>query len=240
MLSSSRDTAAVARLVGNEQADLLWTDPPYGVAYQTKLSVEEAVARHRRTDGKEVSNDDMRPEESQAFLTSVFRLAAERMKAGAAFYICAPSGDMELHFRLALRDAKLDLRQAIVWVKDAFVMGRHDYHYRHETLLYGWVGGAAHTFNGGRTLDTVWEIPRPRESKDHPTMKPVALIEPGLRNSSLPGALVLDPFAGSGSTLVAAETLGRRAYLMEIDPRYCDVILSRWETFTGRTAELAA
>lgn len=231
------DPGTVARLFGGDQAGLLWTDPPYGVAYQTKLSKEEAVARHRRTDGKEVSRDDLTPEQTQELIAAALRIARERMRPGAAFYVCSPSGDMELHFRLALRDAGLALRQSLVWVKDQFVMGRHDYHYRHETLLYGWKDGAAHTFNGDRTLDTVWEVPRPRQSEEHPTMKPIELVERSLRNSSRADDVVYDPFAGSGTTVLAAEKTGRRALAAEIDPGYCDVVVARWEKHSGKRAE---
>jgi DNA modification methylase len=140
----------------------------------------------------------------------------------------------------------------VLWVKDRFVMGRSDYHYQHEELLageapperekeaeavlYGWVPGAAHTWDGGRRQSTVWEIPRPGASREHPTMKPVELCERAILNSSDAGALVYDPFAGSGSTLIAAEKSGRRCAAMEIDPRYAAVIIDRWERFTGQTS----
>lgn len=117
-------------------------------------------------------------------------------------------------------------------------MGRGDYHYRHEPILYGWVPGAAHYFTDDRTQDTVWEIPRPKRSDEHPTMKPVELFERAIRNSSRAGAIVYDPFTGSGTTLIACENLGRHARLVELDPRYCDVIIDRWERHTGQTATL--
>jgi DNA modification methylase len=228
-------TADVRRLLGEDDlVDLIWTDPPYGVAYQTKLSTEEAVARHRRTDGLEISNDALTPDATRALVTAVLRGAP--LKAGGAFYVASPSGDMETVFRLALEDAGLQLRQQLVWVKDVFVMGRQDYHWRHESVLYGWRDGAAHTFHGGRTQDTVWEIPRPRRSEAHPTMKPVELVARALGFSSNPGDLVYEPFAGSGSTIIAAEQTGRRCVALEIDPRYAQVTIERWEAFTGRTA----
>ena len=144
---------------------------------------------------------------------------------------------MESVFRRALDEAGLHLRQQLVWVKDVFVMGRQDYHWRHETVLYGWADGAAHFFGGGRSQDTVWEIPRPKRSEEHPTMKPVELVVRALENSSRPGETVYDPFAGSGTTLIAAEQTGRRGYAMELDPRYAQVAIERWESFTGRSAE---
>lgn len=118
-------------------------------------------------------------------------------------------------------------------------MGRQDYHHRHETILYGWRSGAAHYFNGGRKQDTVWEIPRPKRSEQHPTMKPVELVERAIENSSRPGEIVYDPFAGSGTTIIAAEQLRRRVRAMDIDPRYVAVAIERWENFTGQKAEKA-
>ena len=229
------DGADVRRAFGDAtEAHLIWTDPPYSVAYQTKLSTEEAVARHRRTDGLEVAND--RPEDLPALLAAAF--GHSPLRAGGAFYVASPSsGDVLPVFYAALAGAGMAVRQQLLWIKDVFVMGRHDYHYRHEPILYGWKEGAAHFFGGGRAQDTVWEIPRPRRSETHPTMKPVELVSRALTNSSRPGNVVYEPFAGSGSTIIATEQTGRRCVALEIDPRYCDVILARWEAFTGDHAE---
>lgn len=224
----------VARLTDREAAAFVFTDPPYGVAYQTKLSVEEAVARHRRTDGLEVANDALTPDATRALIVAALQQAP--MAPGASFYVASPSGDMELHFRLALVEAGWALRQAIVWVKDVFVMGRQDYHWRHETILYGWRDGAAHYWCGDRTQDTIWNIDRPKRSQEHPTMKPVELVVRAMENSSRPGDLVYEPFSGSGTTIIAAETLGRRCYAMELEPRYVQVAIERWQAFTGREA----
>jgi DNA modification methylase len=231
----SRDPEQVRRAFGDlGPADLVWTDPPYGVAYQTKLSTQEAVARHRRTDGLEISND--LPEDIPALLAAAFANAP--LKPGGAYYVASPSSaDVLPAFYQTLAAAGMPVRQQLIWVKDAFVMGRHDYHYRHEPILYGWKEGAAHLFSGGRSQDTVWEIPRPRRSEEHPTMKPVELVARALRNSSGPRDLVYEPFAGSGSTIIAAERTGRRCVAIEIDPRYAQVSIERWEAFTGRTAE---
>lgn len=224
----------VDRLTDREAAAFVFTDPPYGVAYQTKLSVEEAVALHRRTDGLEVANDALTPDATRALIVAALQQAP--MAPGASFYVASPSGDMELHFRLALVEAGWALRQAIVWVKDVFVMGRQDYHWRHETILYGWRDGAAHYWCGDRTQDTVWNIDRPKRSQEHPTMKPVELVVRAMENSSRPGDLVYEPFSGSGTTIIAAETLGRRCYAMELEPRYVQVAIERWQTYTGREA----
>jgi DNA modification methylase len=228
------DPERVRRAFGSEaEADLLWTDPPYGVAYQTKLSTEEAVARHRRTDGLEVTNDQ--PEDIPTLLAAVFALAP--LKPGGSFYIASPSsGDVLPAFYSALANARMPVREQLIWVKDVFVMGRHDYHYRHEPILYGWKDGAAHVFAGGRDQDTVWEIPRPKRSETHPTMKPVELVARAIANSSRSGDLVYEPFAGSGTTIIAAEQTGRRCIALEIDPHYAQVAVERWQAFTGLTA----
>jgi site-specific DNA-methyltransferase (adenine-specific) len=128
-------------------------------------------------------------------------------------------------------------RSSLVWVKNSLVMGRGDYHYRHEVIYYGWAPGAAHHAVTDRTQDTVWEFPRPSASPEHPTMKPVALVERALRNSTSPRQVVLDTFSGSGTTIIAAETLGRRCYAMEIDPKFAQVAIERWQNFTGKEAQ---
>jgi DNA modification methylase len=235
LCGDATDPVDVRRVFGDAtEADLMWTDPPYGVAYQTKLSTEEAVARHRRTDGLEVANDQ--PEDIPALLAAAFGHAP--LRAGGAFYVASPSsGDVLPVFYAALAGAGMAVRQQLIWVKDVFVMGRHDFHYRHEPILYGWKEGAAHFFGGGRAQDTVWEIPRPKRSETHPTMKPVELVARALANSSRPGGLVYEPFAGSGSTIIAAEQTRRRCVALEIDPRYAQVAIERWAAFSGRPAE---
>jgi DNA modification methylase len=238
LCGDASDPVDVRRVFGEDtEADLMWTDPPYGVAYQTKLSTEEAVARHRRTDGLEVTNDQ--PEDIPALLAAAFGHAP--LRAGGAFYVASPSsGDVLPIFYAALAGAGMAVRQQLLWIKDVFVMGRHDYHYRHEPILYGWKEGGAHFFGGGRAQDTVWEIPRPRRSETHPTMKPVELVARAVSNSSRPGDLVYEPFAGSGSTIIAAEQTRRRCIALEIDPRYAQVAIERWQAFTGRSAEKVA
>ena len=142
----------------------------------------------------------------------------------------------------AFREVGWELRQTLVWVKDAMVLGHADYHYRHEPILYGYKPGPGRWgrghqgWHGGNDQDSVLEVPRPTTSRDHPTAKPVELITRCLANSSAPGEVVLDPFAGSGSILIACEQLGRSARLIEIDPIYCQVILDRWQAFTGKRA----
>jgi len=139
---------------------------------------------------------------------------------------------------MSIRDAKFLLKHAIIWAKNNHVLGRSDYHYKHEPILYGWKPGAGHKFYGGTGETSLWEIDRPSQSKLHPTMKPVALFERPVKNSSQTGERVYDPFLGSGTTMIACETLGRRCLGMEIDPRYVDVVVRRWEEFTGQKAVL--
>jgi site-specific DNA-methyltransferase (adenine-specific) len=215
-----------------EKGSLVFTDPPYGVAYQ-EGTPDDLKARRRRKDlaTMTVANDALGDEGTRLLVAQALVALRARVAPGTPFYVCAPSGVSELAFRLALADASLELRQVLVWAKNVFVFGRQDYHWRHESILYGWFPGAAHPWFGGRNQDTVWEVARPKQSKEHPTMKPLELIGRALRNSSTAGEVVVDPFAGSGSTLIAAEILGRRCFAVELDPRYCDVIRRRYDDF---------
>jgi DNA modification methylase len=234
LCGDATDADDVGRVLAGAAADIVWTDPPYGVGYQTKLSRKEAVARHRRTDGLEVTNDQ--PEDIPGLLRAAFALAP--LRPGGSFYVASPSSaDVLPSFYSALAENGMPVRQQLIWVKDVFVMGRHDYHYRHEPILYGWKEGAAHSFHGGRAQDTVWEIPRPRRSESHPTMKPVELVARALAFSSKPGDLVYEPFAGSGTTIIAAEQTARRCVAVEIDPHYAQVAIERWASFTGHGPE---
>ncbi len=219
--------------------DLLVTDPPYGVSYAAKNEFLNAVALGNRIqtpiEGDHESLDDMR-----ALWLAAFSAVRERMAPGAAYYCTGPSGDLLLALLLALRDAGFPLRHMLVWAKNNHVLGRVDYHYKHEPILYGWVDGAAHHAVANRSETTLWEIPRPQKSDLHPTMKPVELYARAMRNSSAPGAVVLDPFAGSGTVVIAAEQEGRTAVMVERAPEYCDVIVERWQSLTGKTAQRSA
>jgi DNA modification methylase len=219
------DPVAYAKVLDGEQADLLLTDPPYGVSYVGGTA-----------DAMTIANDDLDPEDYEPFLATTLGAAAAVLKTGAAFYVW----HADLHaatVRVAAERAGLPLRQVLVWVKSAFALGRADYHWQHEPCLYGWKPGAPHQWHGGRAQGTTLAFDRPARNGDHPTMKPVALFERLITNSCPPGGLVLDPFAGSGTTLIAAEQAGRRSALLELDPRYCDVIVRRYEAFTGKIAE---
>lgn len=240
----STDTHAWSALLGEETAALVWTDPPYGVSYEGKTK-----------DKLVIENDELGVDALTSFLRGALSLAAAHCRPGSPWYVAAPPGPQFLAFAIVGHELGW-WRQTIVWVKDVFALGHSDYHYKHENILvgnqpedgasslehvvvgYGWTTGAGHSFHGGRKQDTVWEVPKPRANREHPTMKPVALIERALVNSSDRGALVLDPFGGSGSTLIACESSGRHARLIELSETYCDVIVQRWEEATGRTAEL--
>ncbi|MBN9517670.1 ParB N-terminal domain-containing protein [bacterium] len=207
--------ADVARVLGGGPADVLLTDPPYNVAY-------EGGTADRLT----IANDDLSPDDFQRFLVAALSAARAHLRPGGGFYVwhADTSG---LSVRHAAAAAGLRVRQCLVWVKPALVLGRQDYQWRHEPCLYGWADGAPHTWLGGRAQTTVLEFDKPARNADHPTMKPVALFQALLTNSCPPGGIVLDPFGGSGTTLVAAEQAGRSARLLELDPKYCDVVLAR-------------
>ena len=230
------DPAVVERVMGGEKADMVWTDPPYNVAYQSGESIKSLKARNRRIDGMIVENDSMNDEDFNAFLNAFLSLLP--LVVGGVYYLCAPAGRTETQFRNALDGVSgLQLRQALVWVKDRFVFGRQDYHWRHESILYGWKDGGAHYFVEDRTQDTVWEIKRPSTSEFHPTMKPVELVARAVENSSQSGQIVYDPFLGSGTTLVACQQLGRIGRGCEISPAYVAVCLERLSDM-GLTPEL--
>jgi DNA modification methylase len=226
LCGDSTDPTGFDTVLEGERADLVWTDAPYGVNYvggtEDELTIE---------------NDDLQGADLERFLRAAFTATAAACKPGAVWYVAAPSGPNFLPFAQVLADLGV-WRQTLVWVKDALVLGRSDYHYRHEALFYGWTPGAAHQPPPTRDQDTIWECPRPKASPLHPTTKPTALVVRAIENSSKRGAIVLDGFCGSGTTILAAEQTRRRARGIELDPRYCDVIIKRWQTATGRQVTL--
>lgn len=218
---------------------MVFTDPPYGVSYVEKNKFLEKIGKPIATPNA-IQNDDKKPEEMYVFwkaaFTNLFACSKERM----VYYITAPQGgDLLLLLLLqALRDSGFMLKHQLVWNKNNHVLGMCDYHYKHEPLIYGWKIGGTHTFYGNSGFKTsVWDIDRPRESKLHPTMKPVELIAACMLDGTKEGDIVLDGFGGSGTTIIAAEQLNRRAFVVELDPYYCDVIIARWEKMTGKTAK---
>ena len=228
MCGDSTSEEDVARLMGGKRAAMVFTDPPYNVAYQDNESAESLRARNRRRDGLVVPGDAMTDEQFEDFLRDFLSLWP--LEKGGAFYLCAPPGRTETQFRNALACiGDLTLRQCIVWVKDRFVFGRQDYHWRHESILYGWRDGAPHYFIDDHTQDTVWEIERPTTSEQHPTMKPVELGARAIRNSSVVGTMAFDGFLGSGTTVIAAEQTGRLCYGCDVEPKYIAVTLERMQ-----------
>lgn len=203
----------VHRLVDGAEIDMIFTDPPYNVDYEG-------------TAGK-IQNDKQEDSEFYEFLFKAFSNMFEHTRPGGAIYVC--HADTEgLNFRNAYKNAGFKLASCLIWVKNSLVLGRQDYHWRHEPILYGWKEGAAHYFVDDRTQDTIWEYNKPRRNEEHPTMKPLELVGKAISNSSKPNELILDLFGGSGSTLIAAEQLSRKSYLMELDERYVDVIVKRF------------
>ena len=216
---------------------MLLTDPPYNVALGMNETPADAKKRNRRTDGLTVSNDEMTDAGFRQFLRDAFVAADTVMKAGAVFYIWHADSE-GYNFRGACIDSGWKARQCLIWKKQALVMGRQDYHWKHEPCLYGWKEGAGHLWATDRKQTTILEFDRPSRSGEHPTMKPVGLFEYQMLNNTKGGDIVLDLFGGSGTTIIAAEKNGRYGYLMELDPKYCDVIVQRWQEFTGQTATL--
>lgn len=216
MCGSATEITDVGELMNGQLADMIFTDPPYNVAYEGKTA--EALT---------IENDSMSDADFCKFLLDAHTSMAEVTKAGGAIYVCHADSE-GMNFRKALIDAGFLLKQCIIWVKQSMVMGRQDYQWQHEPILYGWKDGAAHFFVDDRTQTTVWNINRPSKNIEHPTMKPIELCARAIKNSSIRGAIIIDFFGGSGSTLMAADQNDRICYTMELDPRYVDVIRKRY------------
>lgn len=226
MCGDSTSIDHLEKLCDGRQVDMWLTDPPYNVAYEGKTK-----------DALTIKNDSMDDEKFRQFLRDAYTAADAVMKAGAVFYIWHADSE-GYNFRGAAKDAGWKVRQCLIWKKSTIVMGRQDYHWKHEPCLYGWKEGAGHLWAADRKQTTILEFDKPSRSVEHPTMKPVALFEYQMLNNTKGGDIILDSFGGSGTTLVAAEKNGRIAYVMELDPKYCDVIVKRWEEFTGKKALL--
>lgn len=268
---SCTDQHFVEEVFSGELADMLFTDPPYNVAYQ-------GGTKEKLT----IKNDSMSDKEFLQFLKDTFVTLSTVIKPGSAAYVCHADSEGK-NFRQAFSESGFELKQCLIWVKNTFVMGRQDYQWKHEPILYGWRSGEAHrfyadrkqstviddfegvtlenegdkkkitiAFNGrtvqlvasdanvvydaGDEFDSVWRFNKPSRNGEHPTMKPIALCSRAIKHGTKKGDLVVDGFLGSGSTLIAAEQMGRRCYGFEIDPQYCDVIIKRWENLTGEKA----
>lgn len=256
MCGDSTKVEDVAKLMAGDVADLVVTDPPYNVAIQNSK-------------GMTIENDDMDSSQFKEFLTDCFINLEQNLKAGGAFYVWYASRE-HINFEQSLNDAGLKVREQLIWNKNTFILGRQDYHWKHEPCLYGWKDGDKHYFIDDRTQSTVIEDKgidlkklkkeemiellkqflsdknsttiinedKPNANDLHPTMKPIKLIARLVKNSSRQDEIVLDLFGGSGSTLITCEQLNRKCRTMEYDPKYVDVIIDRWEQFTGQKAVL--
>lgn len=256
MCGDSTNSKDVEKLMNGESADLVVTDPPYNVAV-------------KNSKGMTIENDDMDSGQFGEFLTACFCNLERSLKPGGAFYVWHGSSE-HINFEKSLNNAGLKVREQLIWNKNNFILGRQDYHWKHEPCMYGWKDGASHYFIDDRTQSTVFEDKgidikklkkeemiklleeflsekisttvinedKPAANDLHPTMKPIKLIARLIKNSSKQNEIVLDLFGGSGSTLITCEQLNRRCRMMEYDPRYADVIVDRWEAFTGEKAVL--
>lgn len=226
MCGDSTKPEDMRKLLGGGEADLWLTDPPYNVAIVGKTK------KHLTIENDSWANDD----EFVEFLRKAFVTALDVLKPGCAFYVWFAQTQAE-NFLAAADKAGMTIRQTLIWAKSTFSLGRQDYQWKHEPCLYGWKDGASHRWFSDRKQTTVLEFEKPASNAEHPTMKPVPLMAYEIRNSSRVGDTVLDSFGGSGSTLMACEQTGRKCVTMELDPHYCDVILKRWEDYTGQKAE---
>lgn len=226
MCGDSTKIEEVKKLMEEAKADILLTDPPYNVDYEGKTK-----------DSLKIKNDKMEDEKFREFLKNAFEAADSVMREGAAFYIWHADSE-GYNFRGACHDIGWKVRQCLIWNKNAMVMGRQDYQWKHEPCLYGWKEGAGHLWAGDRKQTTVLEFDKPNKSEIHPTMKPIKLFDYLIKNSTKENDIVLDLFGGSGTTIMACEQNGRSCYMMEYDPKYVDVIIKRWEDYTGNKAEL--
>ena len=221
MCGDSTSEKDVARLMGGEKADMWITDPPYNVAYEGKTA-----------DALTIENDSMGDSDFREFLVKAYKSADSAMSEGAIFYIWHADSE-GYNFRGACFDIDWKVRQCLIWKKSVLVMGRQDYHWKHEPCLYGWKDGAGHSWSNDRKQTTILEFDKPMRNGEHPTMKPVELFKYQIKNHHKKGAIILDSFGGSGTTLIASEMTGRQARLMELDPKYCDVIINRYCEMVG-------
>ncbi|EGP5670191.1 DNA modification methylase [Enterococcus faecium] len=224
MCGDSTDIEQIEELMDGEKADMLITDPPYNVNYEGKTE-----------DSLTIQNDNKTSLEFYEFLKNAFAAVYKQLDIGASFYVWYASSEV-VNFVTALVDSNFLVKQELIWCKNTFVLGRQDYHWQHEPCLYGWKADGSHKWRGDRKQTTVLDFDKPLSNKEHPTMKPVPLFDYQIKNSSKKSDRILDIFGGSGTTMIACEQNNRHAYLMELDPRYVDVIVNRWEEFTGKKA----
>lgn len=236
LCGDSTNIANVERLMAGKKADMVFTDPPYGVSYSDKNIFLNAMDKGNRIQ-KDIENDAKTPTEMKDFWVTVFSNLHLSTTDKASYYVTGPQGG-ELMMMMSLDLSGWQLKHMLIWAKNNHVLGRCDYHYKHEPILYGWKQKGIHEFYSDASNVSVWNIDKPLKSGLHPTMKPIEIMEKAINNSTKSGQIVLDLFLGSGSTLIACEKTGRTCYGAELDAQYCDVIVARWEKFTGKKAEL--
>lgn len=211
----STQTDTFKKLFEDNFADMVITDPPYNVAYEGKTKDKLTIQNDKQSDG-----------DFYKFLYDFYTAMASYTKPGGAWYVWHADSE-GANFRKAMIDAGIMVKQCLIWVKNSMVMGRQDYQWKHEPCLYGWKDGAAHSWYSDRKQTTILEFDRPNRNAEHPTMKPIPLFSYQIKNSSKPGDIVADAFGGSGTTMVACHQLQRKGYLVEYDPKYCQVIIDR-------------
>jgi DNA modification methylase len=226
LCGDATDTAQASRAMCGEKAHLAFIDPPHNVDYEGYTD-----------DRLKIQGDKKTPEQFRIFLLAAFRSCATAVRTDGSMYVCH-SSSWQREFQDALEAAGFEIRCQIIWAKNTFAWGFGRYKFQHEPMFYVHVAGQSDAWYGDKSESTLWQIPKPAASRLHRTMKPIALVIRAIENSSRNGDIVGDLFAGSGSTLIACEKTGRRARLMELDPIYCDVIVRRWQNFTGREATL--
>jgi DNA modification methylase len=227
----STEEATFTRLMGDEKAHLIWTDPPWNVNYGADDS-------HPSWKPRTIMNDHMNEGQWDEFVQQFCQTLKDFSEPGAPIYLVMSAQEWPVIDR-NLREVGFHWSSTVIWAKDRLVLSRKDYHTQYEPIWYGWNADAARLAAvEDRKQSDLWEIDRPSRSELHPTMKPIELVQKSIVNSSKPGNIVLDSFGGSGSTLIACEQTNRRCRMVELDPQYCDVIIARWEKFTGKIADL--
>nr|DAF90999.1 MAG TPA: adenine specific DNA methyltransferase [Siphoviridae sp. ctYM922] len=225
MCGDSTNAEDIKKLLNDNKVDLLVTDPPYNINYEGKTK-----------DKLKIQNDNLSNKEFRDFLIKVFNNANDYIKFGGGFYVWYASNECVNFYTAITQNGDLEIKQQLIWNKNQMVLGRQDYQWKHEPCFYGWKKGATHYFINNRSFTTIMDFKKPQRNDLHPTMKPVELIAFQINNSSRENEIVLDLFGGSGTTLIACEQTNRQCRMMEYDPKYVDVIIKRWEAFTGKKA----
>ena len=237
MCGDSTSAEDFARLMSDDRADMVFTDPPYGVSIGDKNAMLNSV-RKAGSCCKNIANDTLGTDELYDILVKAMTNVREFSKDDASYYVTSPQGgELGLMMMMMMKDAGLPVRHMLIWCKNSatFSLGRLDYDYQHEPIFYTWTN-SHHNYRGGENRTTIWKYDKPRKCDLHPTMKPVELVANCIKDTTKEGDIVLDAFGGSGTTMIAAEQLNRKCYMMELDPHYCDVIIARWEQLTGKKA----